>query len=76
MNQMLHGRSNHIITKFHFMRNQVHNGMLEVVYCSTQKQLTDVLTKAIKTEHFIHLRNVIDVVDYSSEYGLRYGLEV
>ena len=38
-NSVLHGRSKHIDTKFHFLRNQVHNGVLEVVQCSTQKKL-------------------------------------
>ncbi|XP_050916777.1 secreted RxLR effector protein 161-like [Lathyrus oleraceus] len=64
-NPMLHGRSKHIDTKFHFLRNQVHNGVLEVVHCSTQKQLADVLTKTIKTEHFVHLRDEIGVVDFN-----------
>ena len=71
---MLDGRSKHIDTEFHFLRNQVQKEVLEVMHCSTQKQLTDVLTKAIKIEHFIQLRDVI-VVDYSSEYGLRVVLE-
>ncbi|XP_050908473.1 uncharacterized protein LOC127122125 [Lathyrus oleraceus] len=52
-NPVIHGRSKHIDTKFHFLRNQVQNKVLEVVHCSTQKQLTDVLTKAIKIEYFI-----------------------
>ncbi|XP_058745478.1 uncharacterized protein LOC131618199 [Vicia villosa] len=36
-NPMLHGTSNHIDTKFHFMHNQVQNGVLEVVHFNTQK---------------------------------------
>jgi hypothetical protein len=64
-NPMLHGRSKHIETKYHFLRSQVHKGMLEVVHCSTQKQLTDVLTKAIKTDQFLRLRDEIGVVNFS-----------
>ena len=64
-NPMLYGISKHINTKFHFLRNQVQNEVLEVVQYSTQKQLADVLTKAVKTEHFIHLRDEISVVDFS-----------
>ncbi|XP_058758940.1 uncharacterized protein LOC131632176 [Vicia villosa] len=33
-----------------------------VAHCSNQKQLADVLTKDVKTEHFIHLRDEIGVV--------------
>jgi hypothetical protein len=64
-NPMLHGRSKHIETKYHFLRSQVHKGMLEVVHSSTQKQLADVLTKAIKTDQFLRLRDEIGVVNFS-----------
>ncbi|KAK2439768.1 hypothetical protein QL285_011252 [Trifolium repens] len=63
-NPVLHGRSKHIETKYHFLRNQVQNGVLEVVHCSTQKQLTDVMTKAIKTDQFLRLRDGIGVVSF------------
>lgn len=32
-NRVLHGISKHIETKFHFLRNQVQNGIIEVVHC-------------------------------------------
>lgn len=63
-NPVLHERSNHIDIKYHFLHNQVQNGVLEVVHVSTHKQLADVLTKIIKTKHFINLRNEIGVVDF------------
>ncbi|XP_050895643.1 uncharacterized protein LOC127102305 [Lathyrus oleraceus] len=75
-NPMLHGRSKHIDTKFHFLRNQVQNIVLEIVHCSIQKQLADMLTKAIKIEHFINLRDVIGVVDFSLECGLKNDIKV
>ncbi|KAI5434848.1 hypothetical protein KIW84_021603 [Lathyrus oleraceus] len=49
-NLVPHGRSKHIETKYHFLRNQVQNGVLEVVHYSIQKQLTNVLTNVIKTD--------------------------
>lgn len=63
-NSVLHGKSKHINTKFHFLCNQVQNGVFEVVRISTQEQLEDVLTKAIKTVHFINLRDEIGVIDF------------
>lgn len=48
-NSVMHGRSKQIDIEYHFMRNQIQNGVLEVVHVSTKKQLTNVLTKAIKT---------------------------
>lgn len=75
-NPMLHGRSKHIDTKFNFLRNQVQKGVLEVVHYNTQKQLADVLTKAIKTRLFIQFRDEIDVIDFSFECGLKDDIEV
>lgn len=36
-NPMMYGRSKHIDTKYHYMHNQVHNGVLEDVHVNTQK---------------------------------------
>lgn len=74
-NPVLHGRNKHIDTKFHFLRNYVQSGVIEVVHYSTLKQLADVLTKAIKTEHFIHLSGGISVIDFSLECGSRHVLK-
>lgn len=63
-NPVFHGRSKKINTKYHFTRDQVHNGALEVVYISTHKQLAYMLTNAITTEYFINLRNGIGAVDF------------
>ena len=62
-NPVLNGRSKHIETKYHFLRSQVQNGVLEVMHCSPQKQLTNVLTKTIKTQ-FLHLRDGIGVISF------------
>lgn len=43
--------------------NQIHNEIFEVVHINTHGQLPDVLTKTIKIEHFINLKDKIDVVD-------------
>lgn len=61
-NPIGHGRSKHIETKFHFIRDQVSKGKIEVVYCQTEKQAADVLTKALKTDRFIELRKMLGVV--------------
>lgn len=42
-NSVLLGRSKRIDTKFHFLRNQVPSGVLEVVHYGTQKQLAYVM---------------------------------
>ena len=40
-----HGRSKHIDTKFHFIRDCLEKGYVEVDYVKTESQLTDSFTK-------------------------------
>ncbi|XP_052726011.1 secreted RxLR effector protein 161-like [Vigna angularis] len=57
-----HGRSKHIETRFHYIREQVSSGRLEVVYCRSEDQLAYILTKALKGERFQSLRKQIGMV--------------
>jgi hypothetical protein len=59
-----HGRSNHIETKFHFLRDQVN---LEVVHCKTKEQVVDLLTKPLKTSSFEYLKNKLGMAKASNE---------
>ncbi|XP_047174799.1 uncharacterized mitochondrial protein AtMg00810-like [Vigna umbellata] len=56
-----HGRRKHIETRFHYIREQVSKGKLEVVYCRSEDQIEDLLTKALKGERFLILRKQIGV---------------
>ena len=54
-NPSQHGRSKHIDTKFHFIRDYVEKGYVEVDYVKTESQLADFFTKPlgrIKFEEF------------------------
>ena len=61
-NPVSHGRSKHIEVRFHFLRDLVNKERIEVVYCNTELQLADILTKALKNERFEDLRRQIGVV--------------
>nr|ABN05745.1 Polynucleotidyl transferase, Ribonuclease H fold [Medicago truncatula] len=52
-----HGRSKHIETRFHFLRDQVNKGKLEIMHCKTEDQVVDLLTKPLKISSFEYLRN-------------------
>lgn len=41
-----HGRTKHIETRFHYLRDQVAIGNLLIDYCSTKDHLADISTKA------------------------------
>ncbi|MCH80809.1 copia-type polyprotein [Trifolium medium] len=62
-NPVSHGRSKHIETRFHFIREQVMNGNIELVYCPTEIQLADGFTKAVKLDRFEFLRNKLGLVN-------------
>jgi hypothetical protein len=46
-NPILHARSKHIKTKYHFIRECVDNGQVVLESVSTADQLTDILTKPL-----------------------------
>jgi hypothetical protein len=54
-NPVMHGRSKHIDIKFHFLRDLTREGTVELVHCSTQEQLSNVMTKPLKLEVFLKL---------------------
>lgn len=61
-NPVLHDRSKHIDTKFHFIRECVEAGKIYVDHVSTKEQLADVLTKSLARARFAELRSKIGVV--------------
>lgn len=61
-NPVSHGRSKHIETRFHFLRDQVNKGRLEVIYCPTDLQKADIFTKPLKIGRFEQLRKELCVV--------------
>ena len=61
-----YGRSKHIETKFHFLRELVNHGRIEVIYCKTKMQVVDILTKALKIDRFVKLTEALGVVDRKS----------
>lgn len=60
-NPVLHGRSKHISVRYHFLRDLVAEGTIKMEYCSTQEQISDIMTKAVKREVFKKLRGMLGV---------------
>jgi hypothetical protein len=61
-NPVFHERSKHIDTRYHFIRECVTNGKVEVKHVSTDDQLAEILTKALGRVKFIELRRQLGVV--------------
>jgi hypothetical protein len=56
-NPQYHGKSKHIGIKYHFIREQVSNGVVELKYCPTEEMVADMLTKALPRNRFVELRS-------------------
>lgn len=61
-NPVNHERTKHIAIKYHFIRDAVEQGEIQLEYCKTQEQLADIFTKALPKEKFCYLRERIGVV--------------
>jgi len=62
-NSMFHNRMKHIDTKFHYIRELVHNGEIVLQHCRTQEQVADILTKPLGQKSFEFLRKCLCITD-------------
>ena len=60
-NPVFHGRSKHILTRYHFIRECVENGQVEVEHVPGSEQKADILTKALGKVKFREMREFIGV---------------
>ncbi|KAI5328650.1 hypothetical protein L3X38_028047 [Prunus dulcis] len=56
-NPVFHQRSKHIRRKFHFIRDAIQNGEIDLVYCKGEEQIADIFTKALPKDRFSYLRS-------------------
>lgn len=62
-NLVFHDRSKHIDTKFHFIRDCIEEGRVDVEFIGTHDQLADILTKPLGGVKFIELHSRIGLVN-------------
>jgi hypothetical protein len=62
-NPVHHDRSKHIDTRYHFIRDCVDRGEVDVEHVSTVEQLADILTKALGRVRFAELRQKLGVIE-------------
>ncbi|CAL2258380.1 unnamed protein product [Prunus armeniaca] len=60
-NPVFHQKSRHINKKFHFIREAIQAKEIELVYCRTEEQIADILTKALPKDRFAYLRELLGV---------------
>ncbi|GJV55655.1 hypothetical protein Tco_1456660 [Tanacetum coccineum] len=54
-NPVQHSHTKHIHTRYHFIKEQVENGIIELYFVRTEYQLADMFTKALLEERFQYL---------------------
>ncbi|GJS39674.1 hypothetical protein Tco_0564717 [Tanacetum coccineum] len=60
---VFHGRSKHIDIRYHFIRECVENGHINVEHVSEELQRADILTKALPRLKFVTMRQMLGVQD-------------
>ncbi|GJW20846.1 ribonuclease H-like domain, reverse transcriptase, RNA-dependent DNA polymerase [Tanacetum coccineum] len=65
-NPVFHGRSKHIDTKYHFIRECVEREDIQVEFVSGEYQKADILTKALPKIRFLTIRQLIGLKDLCS----------
>ncbi|GJU09801.1 retrovirus-related pol polyprotein from transposon TNT 1-94 [Tanacetum coccineum] len=66
-NNVQHSRSKHIDVHYHFIKEQVENGVVELYFVKTEYQLADIFTKALPRERFEFLLNKLGMKSMSPE---------
>ncbi|GJZ34740.1 hypothetical protein Tco_0580557 [Tanacetum coccineum] len=51
-NPVQHSRTKHITVRYHFVKEHVEKGMIELYFVKTDYQLTDLFTKALPVDRF------------------------
>ncbi|GJX61879.1 retrovirus-related pol polyprotein from transposon TNT 1-94, partial [Tanacetum coccineum] len=66
-NNVQHSRSKHIDIRFHFIKEHVENGVIELYFVNTEYQLADIFTKDLARERIEFLINKLGMRSFTSE---------
>ncbi|GKD14328.1 retrovirus-related pol polyprotein from transposon TNT 1-94 [Tanacetum coccineum] len=66
-NNVQHSRSKHIDARYHFIKEKVKNGVVELYFVRTKYQLADIFTKALARERFEFLIDKLGMKSMSLE---------
>ncbi|GJS65652.1 hypothetical protein Tco_0680216 [Tanacetum coccineum] len=66
-NNVQHLRAKHIDIRYHFIKEQVENGIMELYFVRTEYQLADIFTKLLSQERFNFLIDKLGMRSMSSE---------
>ena len=64
-NLVYNARSKHIELQHHFVREKIESKEIELIYCNTSDNVTDIFTKPVGKIHFEVFRKKLGVVENS-----------
>ena len=73
-NLMFHGRSKHISIKFYYIRELVKNQEIELEFCRSEDQVTNIFTKPLKTDVFEKLKMMLGWL--TLQFRLKEAIEI
>ncbi|GJS90174.1 hypothetical protein Tco_0772810 [Tanacetum coccineum] len=66
-NNVQHSRAKHIDIRYHFIKEQVENGIVELYFVRTEYQLADIFTKLLPRERFNFLIDKLGMKSMSTD---------
>ncbi|GKD61401.1 retrovirus-related pol polyprotein from transposon TNT 1-94 [Tanacetum coccineum] len=66
-NNVQHSRSKHIVIRYHFIKDQVENGVVELYFIRTEYQFADIITKALCRERIEFLIDKLGMRSFTPE---------
>ena len=73
-NPVFHARTKHIEVHYHFVREKVLAGEIDLAYVSTHEQIADIFTKALGAEKLQMFRSLLGVAEM--ELSLRGSVDM
>ncbi|RVW58020.1 Retrovirus-related Pol polyprotein from transposon RE1 [Vitis vinifera] len=57
-------RTRHIAVKYHFIKEVISDGEVQLMYCKSEEQVADIFTKALPLEKLVHFRKLLGVEEH------------
>jgi hypothetical protein len=65
-NPVFHQKTRHINRRYHFIRESLKEGLINMQFCRGEDQLADIFTKALPKDRFNYLRLTLGVKPVSN----------
>ena len=60
-NYVFHQKTKHIDRRYHFIKDALQEGIIDLIYCPTEEQMADIFTKPLAKDRFNYLRSMLGV---------------